>query len=398
MKILITTDLYFFSTNGVVTSVNNLYDELHSKGHDVRILTLSWDCSSFVHDRVYFIRAFPLDWMYPQLRGSLAVFDRLFNDLVEWRPDIIHSHCEFFTFRFAKHISRRTNSPIVHTYHTLYENYVGYLISNKLIGKNLVRIFSKRRLRHVSAVIAPSIRTSTILNDYKIRQNISIIPSGIALEQHQQCSSIEEIKELRYRYKIAEDAFVLLFLGRLGVEKSIEELMIAFSWFLDDSPNSILLIVGDGPARGGLEDWVKHLHINDNIVFAGAIPQWEVHRYYQMADVFVSASTSETLGLTYVEAVANGLPLVCRKCPCLQGIITDGENAFMFETVKEFETAVSYFQNNRVFRNKASGCSKDFAERFDKKHFADAVERVYQSVIKNSKAASRKQLSTSTTL
>ena len=398
MKILITTDLYSVSTNGVVTSVNNLCDELRSKGHDVRILTLSWDCSSFVQDRVYYIRAFSLDRIYPQLRGSLAVFDRLLNELIEWKPDVIHSQCEFFTFRFARHISKRTDSPIVHTYHTLYENYIGYLISNKLIGKNLVRMFSKRRLRHVSAVIAPSIKTSTILNKYGIKQNISIIPSGISLEQHQQRSTDEEIKELRYRYRIAENAFVMLSLGRLGVEKNIEELMVAFSWFLDEGPNSILLIVGDGPARGGLEDWAEHLHLNGNVVFAGAIPQHEVHRYYQMADIFVSASTSETQGLVYIEAAANGLPLVCRKALCLQGIIADGENGFVFETAEEFEAAVLCFQNDRVFRSKASDRSRDIAGRFDKRHFAGAVERVYQSVIKNSKPISRRQLSTGTTI
>ncbi|AEV30639.1 glycosyltransferase [Sphaerochaeta pleomorpha str. Grapes] len=382
MKILITTDLYSVSTNGVVTLVNNLFDELRSKGHDVRVLTLSWDCSSFVQDKVYYIRAFSLDRIYPELRGSLAVFDRLSDELIEWKPDVIHSQCEFFTFRFARHISKRTDSPIVHTYHTLYENYVGYIISNKLIGKNLVRMYSKQCLRHVSAVIAPSTITSTVLKGYGVEQNISIIPPGIALEQHQQRSTEEEIQELRYRYRIAENAFVMLYLGRLGVEKNIDELMIAFSWFVDERPDTVLFIVGDGPARGGLEDWAEHLHINDNVVFAGAVPQHEVHRYYQIADVFVSASTSETQGLVYVEAAANGLPLVCRKAPCLQGIIAEGENGFVFETVKEFETAVLCFQNDRIFRNKASDCSRDIARRFDKRHLADAVERVYQSVTK----------------
>jgi 1,2-diacylglycerol 3-alpha-glucosyltransferase len=202
------------------------------------------------------------------------------------------------------------------------------------------------------------------------------------LEQHQQRSTDEEIKQLRCRYRIAENAFVMLSLGRLGVEKNIDELMIAFSWFLDEGPNSVLLIVGDGPARCGLEDWAEYLHLNDNVVFAGAVPQHKVHRYYQMADIFVSASTSETQGLVYVEAAANGLPLVCRKAPCLQGIIADGENGFVFETVEEFEAAVLCFQNDHVFRNKASERSREIACRFDKQHFSDAVERVYQSVAK----------------
>ena len=397
MKILIATDLFSASTNGVVTSVNNLCDGLLSKGHDVRILTLSWNNSSSVEDNVYYIKSFSLDRMYPQLRGSLAVFDKLINELIKWKPDVIHSQCEFLTFRFARHISKRTNSTMVHTYNTLYDKYIGDLISNMLFGKNMVRIFSKRRLRHFSAVIASSIKASIVLNGYGIRQNISIIPSGISLEQHQQCDTDKEIKELRYRYRIAENAFVLLSLGRLGAEKNIEELMIAFAWFLIDSPDSILLIVGDGPARGGLEDWAESLHINDNVVFTGAIPQQEMHKYYQMADIFVSASTNETQWLVYVEAAANGLPLVCRKDPCLQGIIAEGENGFVFETAEEFETAVLCFRNNRFFTSKASLCSRAIAEKFDRGCFVDAIERVYLSVIRKSKDATRRQSSASTT-
>ena len=57
LKILITTDLYTTNTNGVVTSVQNLFDELTEKGHDVRILTISDSLHSHKEGRVYYIRA-----------------------------------------------------------------------------------------------------------------------------------------------------------------------------------------------------------------------------------------------------------------------------------------------------------------------------------------------------
>ena len=100
MKILITTDLFTTSTNGVVTSVKNLCEELIKKGHDVRILTLSENTHSHQEDYVYYIRSMPLG-VYPDIRMPLSYRHQLIKELIEWKPDVIHSQCEFFTFFFA---------------------------------------------------------------------------------------------------------------------------------------------------------------------------------------------------------------------------------------------------------------------------------------------------------
>ena len=100
MKILITTDLYTTATNGVVTSVKNLFDELKGKGHDVRILTLSDSMNSYRDGDVYYIRSMPIG-VYPNVRMPLSYRHKLIKELIEWKPDIIHSQCEFFSFQFA---------------------------------------------------------------------------------------------------------------------------------------------------------------------------------------------------------------------------------------------------------------------------------------------------------
>ena len=130
MKILITTDLFTTQTNGVVTSVKNLREELVKKGHDVRILTLSDNMHSKQEDDVYYIRSVPLG-VYPNVRMPMTYRHRLIREMVEWKPDVIHSQCEFFSLQFALYISKKTGAPIVHTYHTMWEDYTHYVTHGK---------------------------------------------------------------------------------------------------------------------------------------------------------------------------------------------------------------------------------------------------------------------------
>ena len=81
------------------------------------------------------------------MRMPLSFRHRLIKELIEWKPDVIHSQCEFFSYQFALRISKKTGAPIVHTYHTLYEQYVKYVIPSKRLGKTLVRVLSKKRLK-----------------------------------------------------------------------------------------------------------------------------------------------------------------------------------------------------------------------------------------------------------
>ncbi len=147
MKILITTDLFVTSTNGVVTSVKNLYEELKNKGHDVRILTLSGGMDSYKEGDVYYIRSVSVGKIYPDVRMPISFRSSLIRELIAWNPDVIHSQCEFFSFQFAKRIARRTGAPLIHTYHTLYEQYVSYVIRSERLGKTMVRQISRKRLK-----------------------------------------------------------------------------------------------------------------------------------------------------------------------------------------------------------------------------------------------------------
>ncbi|MBQ9133535.1 MAG: glycosyltransferase family 4 protein [Clostridia bacterium] len=380
MKILITTDLFATATNGVVTSVRNLSDELTRKGHDVRILTLSDSLTSRRDGAVYYIRSMPIG-IYPNVRMPLSYHHRLIKELIAWKTDVIHSQCEFFSLQFARYIAKKTKAPIIHTYHTLYEQYVTYVIPSKRLGKLVVRAVSRNRLRSVHTVIVPTRKVEDALLEYGLRKPIRVVPSGISLTQHKRRMSPKERAEKRKALGIAEKQSVLLNLGRLGTEKNLDELLHFFASALAYREDMIFLIVGDGPARAQLQKLAEELGISEHVMFTGMVDPSEVQDYYQLGDVFVSASTSETQGLTYIEAAANGLPLLCRRDPCLQDVIAQGENGYAYTTEAEFLDGIHALFEHPEQRIAAGKRSEEIAAAFDKETFGAAVEAIYASVL-----------------
>ena len=381
MKILITTDLYTTATNGVVTSVRNLREELKLRGHDVRILTLSDHMDSRQEEGVYYIGSVSLEHVYPNVRMPMNYRHYLIEELIGWKPDVIHSQCEFFSFQFALRIAKHTDAPIIHTYHTLYEQYVPYVLPGKRLGEHLVRVLSRKRLETVSRVIVPSYKVENALHGYGMYNTICVVPSGISLEQHRKRITPEQRLEKRRSLGIADDRIVLLNLGRLGTEKNVEELMRYFSAAAQRREDLMFLLVGDGPSRLSLEKMAETLGVADRVIFTGMVKPEEVHEYYQLGDVFVSASTSETQGLTYVEAAANGLPLLCKQDLCLKDVLIPGENGYEFTDEAEFLDGLERLADDPEARFSAGRRSEEIAGAFDKSSFAETMEAIYQSVL-----------------
>jgi len=380
LKILITTDLYAINTNGVVTSVKNLCEELIARGHDVRILTLSENKHSHKDDNIYYIRSMPIG-IYGNMRMPTSYRHRLIKELIDWKPDIIHSQCEFFSFQFARYISKKTNAPLVHTYHTMYEHYITYVFPSRRIGKKLLKLLSRKRLKRVECVVAPTQKVENALQSYGLKNDISVVPSGINLDQHHKRLSPQVRSEKRRTLGIEDHHTVLINLGRLGTEKNLNEMMDLFAKASIENDSLRFLIVGDGPAKDGLEKQAEALGVSDRVIFTGMVRPSEVQTYYQLGDVFVSASTSETQGLTYIEAAANGLPLLCKQDKCLDDVMQNGINGYDFTNEEEFFNGFHAMMEDPEWFNAAGKRSEEIAATFDKHAFGEAIEKIYKSLV-----------------
>lgn len=213
-------------------------------------------------------------------------------------------------------IAHAVGAPLIHTYHTVYEDYTHYFSPSRSMGRKMAALFTRMICAGCDAVIAPTPKISRLLAGYGVHCPVRIIPTGLDLQRF----AVPRDDALRSRLGLPPkeaNKTVLLSLGRLAKEKNTAELIDA----MQNLPDAVLLIVGDGPERAALEQQAQSLGVADRVIFVGAVPPAEVPRYYAQGDVFVSASTSEAQGLTYIEAMAAGLPLLCHADPCLDALV-----------------------------------------------------------------------------
>lgn len=318
--------------------------------------------------------------IYPGARFALSTNEDILAEVIHWGPDIIHTQCEFSTFRMAKQIAHYLDIPIVHTYHTVYEDYTHYFSPTKTWGKKLVSLFTRRVLRHVDSVIVPTQKVHHLLKEYGVEQPMHVIPTGIPLEKFQQTLSISEKNALKKEFGIPLNHHLIVAVARLAKEKNMDELLD----YLDrlNDPSLELLIVGDGPYREKLETRVQELNLTANVHFTGMVEPSMIRKYYQVADVFVSASTSETQGLSYIEALASGTPALCRKDTCLQGVIQDGINGYQYQSFKQFEERLYSLLLNADLRKRLSEQARiGTQETYGSEQFARKVEEIYNQAI-----------------
>lgn len=381
IKILLTTDLYTPAINGVVTSTVSLKKALEKLGHDVRVLTLADYGYINQADNIYAVSSINIDKVYPGARVKLFSDRSIIRDILEWRPDIIHTQSEFSTFRMAKHLAEHLNVPIVHTYHTIYEDYTHYFSPSKRTGRKMVSLFTKHVLNDTEAVIAPTNKVHRILEKYGVEQPIDVIPTGIQLERFEEVISQEERQAIRAQYDIPKDAFLLLSLGRLGKEKNIEEILFYLSLLKQDV---YFLIVGDGPNKFNLMNKVDELGLNEYVRFTGMVSPLDVAKYYQVGDLFVCASTSETQGLTYIEALASGLPALCRADESIESVIINGETGYQYYHFKDFESALYALMTNHTHYQTIATQTKEFVSSYySSQAFGLQVSTVYKRAIES---------------
>ena len=376
MKILITTDTYTPTVNGVVFSVLLLKQELERLGHEVRVATLSKSHHSHREGEVYYLASLGAGKVYPDARVAVHKTRRFVEELLAWAPDVIHSQQEFSSFRLAHYLSKKGNIPIVHTYHTAYEDYTHYFSPSVRVGKKAVSLFTRKISGSVSCLIAPTRKIKVMLEGYGIHCPVEVIPTGVDLDAFGgSCDPAWKERTLA-GLDIPRDRRVLVYLGRMAKEKGIDQLMDLLAQ--SGREDFVLLAVGDGPYKPKLEERAKDLPYL--VVFTGAVPHEKIRDYYQLGDLFVTASTSETQGLTYFEALASGVPVLCRRDECVDGVIVDGVNGWQYDTPEEFRAALDTFCGQSGLPETLSQNARSTAERYSARAFGRAAEALYRRV------------------
>lgn len=379
MRILIATDWYAPVINGVVTSVLNLENALRAQGHEVRILTLSPNVHSHEDEHTYYLRSLSVNRIYPNARISYSYARSYLKDIVAWKPEVIHTQCEFSSFSNAIRIAKRLNIPIVHTYHTVYEDYTHYFAPTASIGKGIAVTWSRQIAKRVGRMIVPTEKVRGMLEGYNIDTPIDVIPSGIDLSRFYKKCSQEQIRLEKEKLGIPLTDILCVSLGRLAKEKNVTELL---EFFKKTRPeNCTYLVAGDGPYRENLEKQAEEMGIAHKVIFCGMVKPENVPLYYQMGDIFLCASKSETQGITYIEAMASGVPVICRMDDCLKNVVEHGVNGMVYQNYWEFKEAFEKLIDDREYADMLSVKAKEKTEEYSIENFAEKVFKSYQMAI-----------------
>lgn len=380
MKILITSEVFTPIINGVVTSITTLKKSLEARGHKVKVLTLGNVKTSSHSSDVYRVQSLSLENIYPGVRFTFSLDDKILTDILSWKPDIIHSQTEFSSFWIAHKLAKKINIPLIHTYHTIYEDYTHYFSPIKAWGKKGASIFSRMVLSHTDAVIVPTRKVFNMLDQYGIKQPFHIVQTGIKLDSYRlSFSNIEKIV-LRNKYGIPKENTLLIAVGRTAKEKNLTECLEYVARLRNSSIS--LMIVGSGPFLPTLKKQAKEFEIADQVIFVGMISPNKFPLYYKLGDIFVSASSSEAQGLTTIEALASGTPLICRKDQSLENVLINGFNGYEYKDFAQFKKAVHTLTKNKDLYFTLSENAKAFAyKKYSDKAFAQKVEQIYQKYL-----------------
>ncbi len=382
MNIGLFTDTYYPEINGVANSVYLLKQELEAKGHNVYVITTKTPNAPDNEMNVFRVPSMSCSFV-PERRIGLFYQPLLARKIHQLNLDVIHTHTEFSLGIFGRIMAKELFLPVVHTYHTIYEDYTHYIkgyISNDERAKKIARYYSKISVRGAEEIVVPTSKVKELLSSYGVKGDITVIPTGINLDKFGARDTKEEREEYRKELGLSSGDKAILYVGRISREKNIDEIMGYLDDYFELHSDCKFVVVGDGQYReSGLEPLRKSMKHGDRVIFAGSKSWDSIAHYYQAGDVFVSASTSETQGLTYIEALASGLPVVAREDECLEDVINQGENGFTYENKEQFIKYLDAILYNKECHQEISWTQAaiDSVEKYSTKVFADKIESIY---------------------
>lgn len=389
MRIAIFSDTYPPQINGVSTSTYNLVKALRDRGEDVLLVTVNTNEGekTIIDGNNIFIPGLVLKKLYGY-RVTWIYNSKVFKFVKNWKPDIIHYQTDAPIGIFARIVAKKLKLPIVYTYHTWYADYTHYATKGYFdrFAKKMVQLYSLSLAKNTTEFITPSNKTKESLRMFGADSYINIVPTGIDFSLFKKENlDQEKINSIKKELNINEDDFVFLILGRLAKEKSMDVSIRGVGEFKKKYPDLKikLVIVGMGPAYESLVKLVKDCGLEDITVFTGAKPASEVPLYYNLADIYTSASLTETQGLTFMEAMAAGAFVLARFDDNLTGTIEDNETGFFFTDEQSFiKKAYQVYTMTKEEKERIEKNAYKIIEQYSIDTFYDNVMETYHRGIK----------------
>ncbi len=354
-------DAYKPYVSGVTHQVELSKHALEKAGHEVYVFTFGRPEDTDDDPRVIRSPGLPI----PDTKVYLSLrYSRAAKKLLQ-TMDVVHVHHPFISGRLALRYCRSPKIPVVFTNHTRYDVYPHTYLSilPEEMGQSLLRAYMPDFCDAVDLVTTPSAGMEKVLRELDVASRIEIVPNGVDLR------TLRSAKPLsRSVIGRSEDDILLVFTGRIAPEKNIQFLLQAFAGVARALPNVHLLIIGGGfkQYEDELHESIAELGIANRVHVTGMVPYEEVPSYLAMCDIFVITSTAESFGMSTVEAMSVGLPVVGVRATGTSDIVEEGKTGLLSE-----ENAAHYTANltrlciDEPLRNEMSAAAHAAASKYD---------------------------------
>lgn len=385
------SDVYFPRVNGVSTSIRTFAQSLARMGHAVTLVVPDYGPGSdqAAHDgqgefdvirlpsRVIFFD--PEDRL---IRAS--VLRDIEAQLAQRHWDVIHIHTPFRAHSLGVRLARRIGRPTVETYHTYFEEYVGHYLP--WLPAPLLRAFARRASRMlchgVDHLIVPTAQMVQVLNRYGITTPSTVIPTGIDLSEFAHGDGAR----FRAEHGIAPDRPVLVTVSRLAVEKNIAFLLQVATRLVNDFPDLLFIIAGEGPDAERLKRLSREAGLEAHVRFFGNLDRrTTLLDAYRAGDVFVFASPTETQGLVLIEAMALGVPIVSTAVMGTATVLRDAHSAVISdEDVEAFASRVAGVLRSPELRAGLAAAGPVDAQAWSSEGLMQRVVALYRELAQSS--------------
>jgi len=379
------TDTYMPQINGVATSINILARTLEEMGHTVHIITINKALKTTYEDNILRIPGVKVLKGTDYKLANILISDKTERIIEEMHLDVIHTHTEFSLGLLGTYISRKYNIPQVHTYHTMYDDCMHYVTNFKpfqRLGIEILKKYIREFTEECQTIVVPTDKTKEVLIDYKVDTDIKIIPTGIDFGQFSIDEDHSRITEIKDELSIATDDFVVLNIGRLSKEKNTGSIVEAVKKLIPNNPRIKLVVIGDGPEMKNLQKSIQGFE--NNIKLIGRVPWEQIGYYYHIGHTFVTASRFETQGLTVIEALSSGIPVICTNDKAFLDIIEDGYNGMLFESDDLIGDKILKMMDIDTFMKLQYNTQKS-VQKYSSEFFAETMLDEYEHVIKQVK-------------
>src|SRR5215216_5840544 len=385
MRIGMMVDNYKPYVSGVTNHVDLHKRFLERAGHEVYVFTFGDEDQHEDDPRILRSPGVPLadTGFYLSLRYK-SKHKKLLQTM-----DVVHVHHPFLSGRLALNYCRSERIPVVFTNHSRYDLLAqAYLpLMPDEVSHSLLQAYMPDFCEAVDLVISPSESMARILRELEVKSHIEVIPNGVDLHKFHQAKPSS-----RSQFGFKEDDILLVYAGRIAPEKNLSFLLQAFAGIAQMLPNIYLLMVGGGKKQfeEEVQTLIVQLGIANRVHSTGMIAYGDIPSYLSMCDIFVTTSVAETFGMSTVEAMGAGLPIMGIHSSGTSDIVEDSKTGFLStEDLAAFTAKLTYLCLHPSLRQEMGLAAREASQQYDIERTTNILLKHYTRLMQNTRPLKR---------